>query len=98
MRAVRPGRPAQVDNPTAAPAQVDTATAAPVRHGRRWIGDLVTRNALIEDDSDVRVGASGNTVTLRGHVRSWAERDAVAGAASMAGGVIQVRDDLDITG
>jgi hypothetical protein len=43
MRAVRPGRSAQVDNPTAVPAQVDTATAAPIRHGRRWIGDLVTR-------------------------------------------------------
>src|SRR5208282_5587535 len=34
MTAVRPGRPAQVDNPTAAPAQVGTATAAPARHGR----------------------------------------------------------------
>jgi osmotically-inducible protein OsmY len=42
--------------------------------------------------------SSGNTVTLRGHVRTWAERDAVVGAAWMAGGVMQVRDDLDITG
>jgi osmotically-inducible protein OsmY len=56
------------------------------------------RNALIADDSDVHVDASGNTVTLRGHVRTWAERDAVVGATWMAPGVIQVRDDLDVTG
>ena len=37
-------------------------------------------------------------VTLRGHVRTWAERDAVVSAAWMAGGVVQVRDDLDIIG
>ncbi len=56
------------------------------------------RNALVDDDSDVSVDTSGNTVTLRGHVLTWAERDAVVRAAWMAGGVIQVRDDLDITG
>ncbi len=56
------------------------------------------RNALVTDDSDVSVDTSGNTVTLRGHVRTWAERDAVVSAAWMAGGVMQVRDDLDITG
>ena len=38
------------------------------------------RNALVEDDSDVHVDASGNTVTLGGHVRTWAEHDAVVGA------------------
>jgi osmotically-inducible protein OsmY len=37
-------------------------------------------------------------VTLGGRVRTWAEHDAVVGAAWMAGGVIQVRDDLDVTG
>jgi osmotically-inducible protein OsmY len=37
-------------------------------------------------------------VTLRGHVRTWAERDAVVGAAWMADGVMQVRDDLDVIG
>jgi osmotically-inducible protein OsmY len=31
---------------------------------------------LVDDDSDVSVDTSGNTVTLRGHVRTWAERDA----------------------
>jgi osmotically-inducible protein OsmY len=63
-----------------------------------FVQDALDRNALVDDDSDVSVDASGNTVTLRGHVRTWAERDAVVGAAWMAGGVMQVRDDLDITG
>ena len=51
---------------------------------------------LVDDADNVSVDTSGNTVTLRGHVRTWAERDAVVGAAWMAGGVMQVRDDLDI--
>jgi osmotically-inducible protein OsmY len=63
-----------------------------------YVRDALDRNALVDDDSDVSVDASGNTVTLRGHVRTWAERDAVVSAAWMAGGVMQVRDDLDITG
>jgi len=62
------------------------------------VQDALNRNALVDDDSDVSVDASGNTVTLRGHVRTWAERDAAVSAAWMAGGVMQVRDDLDITG
>jgi osmotically-inducible protein OsmY len=62
------------------------------------VQDALDRNALVDDGSDVSVDTSGNTVTLRGHVRTWAERDAVVGAAWMAGGVMQVRDDLDITG
>jgi osmotically-inducible protein OsmY len=62
------------------------------------VQDALNRNALVDDDSDVSVDASGNTVTLRGNVRTWAERDAVVGAAWMAGGVAQVRDDLDVTG
>ena len=41
---------------------------------------------------------SGNTVTLGGHVRTWAEHDAVVGATWMAPGVLQVRDYLDVTG
>ncbi len=62
------------------------------------VQDALDRSALVDDGSDVSVDTSGNTVTLRGHVRTWAERDAVVGAAWMAGGVMQVRDDLDITG
>ena len=62
------------------------------------VQNALDRNALVDDDSDVSVDTSGNTVTLRGHVRTWAERDAVVSAAWMAGGVTQVRDDLDIIG
>jgi osmotically-inducible protein OsmY len=63
-----------------------------------FVQHALDRNALVGDDSDVSADTSGNTVTLRGHVRTWAEHDAVVGAAWMAGGVMKVRDDLDITG
>ncbi len=62
------------------------------------VQDALDRNALIADDSDVSVDTSGNTVMLRGHVRTWAERDAVVGAAWMAGGVSEVDDELEVTG
>jgi osmotically-inducible protein OsmY len=62
------------------------------------VQDALDRNALVEDDSDIHVDTSGNTVTLGGHVRTWAEHDAAVGAAWMAGGVMQVRDYLDVTG
>jgi len=63
-----------------------------------FVQAALDRNALVDDDSDVSVDTSGNTVTLRGHVSTWAEHDTVVSAAWMAGGVMQVRDDLDITG
>jgi osmotically-inducible protein OsmY len=62
------------------------------------VQDALDRTAIVEDDSDVQVDTSGNTVTLGGHVRTWAEHDAVVGATWMAPGVVQVRDYLDVTG
>ncbi|MFD3457776.1 BON domain-containing protein [Streptomyces sp. NPDC058691] len=62
------------------------------------VSDALDRNALILDDSEVDVTTNGNTVVLTGHVRTWAEHDAVIGAAWMARGVYDVRDDLFITG
>jgi len=56
------------------------------------------RYAVIADDCDVTVDTRGNTVTLTGHVATWAERDAVVGAAWMANGVLEVDDELYITG
>jgi osmotically-inducible protein OsmY len=62
------------------------------------VADALDRNALILDDSDVLVDATGNTVTLTGHVRTWAEHDAVIGATWMASGVYDVVDNLVVTG
>ena len=62
------------------------------------VQDALDRSALIPDDSDVLVDASGNTVTLSGHVSTWAEHDAAVDAAWRAIGVYDVRDDLYITG
>jgi osmotically-inducible protein OsmY len=62
------------------------------------VADALDRNALILDDSDVLVDATGNTVTLTGHVRTWAEHDAVIGATWMASGVYDVVDNLIVTG
>lgn len=58
----------------------------------------LNRSALIADDSDVTVDASDGTVTLSGHVRTWAEHDAVVEAAWMGIGISNVRDQLYITG
>ena len=62
------------------------------------VQDALDRNALIPDDSDVLVDTSGSTVTLSGHVRTWAEHDAALDAAWMAPGVYDVLDELVITG
>jgi osmotically-inducible protein OsmY len=58
----------------------------------------IARYALIGDDSDVKVDASDGTITLTGHVHSWAEHDVVLDAAWMGIGVLNVRDNLVITG
>jgi len=46
----------------------------------------------------VEATALDGTITLTGRVRTWAEHDAVLDAAWMANGVIDVRDELQITG
>ena len=56
------------------------------------------RNALLLDDSDVLVDSAGNTVSLTGHVRTWAEHDAVVDATWMVSGVYDVIDNLFISG
>jgi osmotically-inducible protein OsmY len=62
------------------------------------VQDALDRNALIPDDSDVLVDTNGSTVTLSGHVRTWAEHDAAVDAAWMAPSVYDVLDELVITG
>ena len=61
------------------------------------VQDALDRNALIPDDSDVVVDTDGNSVTLTGHVRTWAEHDAVLDAAWMTPAVYHVYDELVIT-
>jgi osmotically-inducible protein OsmY len=62
------------------------------------VQDALDRNALIVDDSDVLVDTAGNTVTLTGHVRTWAEHDAAIDAAWRASGVSDVIDNIIVTG
>ena len=62
------------------------------------VHDALDRNALIPDDSDVKAATEGNSVTLTGHVRTWAEHDAVLDAAWMTPAVYNVDDRLVITG
>lgn len=62
------------------------------------VQDALDRNALIPGDSDVVVDTDGNAVTLTGHVRTWAEHDAVLDAAWMTPAVYDVYDKLVVTG
>jgi osmotically-inducible protein OsmY len=62
------------------------------------VQQALARSALVPDDSDVSAAAKDGIITLTGHVRTWAEHDAVLDAAWMARGVIDVSDELQITG
>jgi osmotically-inducible protein OsmY len=62
------------------------------------VQDALDRSGLIPDNSDVVVDTDGNTVTLTGHVRTWAEHDAVLDAAWMTPAVYDVYDKLVVTG
>ena len=62
------------------------------------VQEALDRSALVPDDSDVEVATKDGVITLTGHVRTWAEHDAVVGATWMARGVIDVDDELEVTG
>jgi len=62
------------------------------------VQEALRRSALVSDDSDVKAALDRGVITLTGHVHTWAEHDAVVGAAWMASGVIDVDDDLQVTG
>lgn len=53
------------------------------------------RSATV-DSSHIAIDVNGSIVTLRGPVRSWAEREDAENAAWAAPGVAQVRDELRI--
>ena len=62
------------------------------------VQQALERSALVPDGSDVTAQTKDGIITLTGHVRTWAEHDAVVSAAWMAQGVIEVRNELQIAG
>jgi osmotically-inducible protein OsmY len=62
------------------------------------VQEALGRSALVSGDSDVKAATDGSIITLTGHVRTWAEHDAVVGVAWMARGIIDVDDELQVTG
>jgi osmotically-inducible protein OsmY len=64
----------------------------------RLVGEALDRHAVPLDDSHVVARASGNTVTLIGHVRTSAQRDAAEAAAWRGHAVMAVINELEITG
>jgi len=62
------------------------------------VQEALDRLALVPDGSDVKAEIKDGVITLTGHVRTWAEDEAVVEAAWMASGVIDVQDDLKVTG
>jgi osmotically-inducible protein OsmY len=62
------------------------------------VQEALDRSALVPDGSDVTSETKDGVITLTGHVRTWAEHDAVVVAAQMAVGVIAVRDEIQVTG
>ena len=50
------------------------------------VREALDRSALVPDGSDVTAGTKDTVITLTGRVRTWAEHDAVLGAAWMAYG------------
>ena len=62
------------------------------------VQQALDRAALVPDYSDVTADTKDGIITLTGHVRTWAEHDAVFGAALMARGVININDELQVTG
>jgi osmotically-inducible protein OsmY len=77
---------------------IDIAYAADPVDVDLHVQEALDRSALVPDGSDVSADTKDGVITLTGHVRTWAEHDAVIVAAQMAIGVIDVRDNLQITG
>ena len=78
--------------------EIEVAFAVDPADVSQLVKQALDRSALVPDDSDVVVRTSESKVTLTGHVRTRAERNAVVGAAWMGYGVMDVVDELEVTG
>ena len=76
---------------------IDIAYAADPVDIDLHIREALDRSALVPDDSDVSADTKDGIITLNGHVRTWAEHDAVVDAAQMAIGAVDIRDNLQVT-
>ena len=76
---------------------IDIAYAADPVDIDLHIREALDRSALVPDDSDVSADTKDGIITLNGHVRTWAEHDAVVDAAQMAIGAVGIRDNLQVT-
>ncbi len=63
---------------------------------KRKIEDAFRRSAEV-DANHISIEARGSEVTLRGNVRSWAERDQAQRTAWSAPGVTQVKNDITVS-
>jgi osmotically-inducible protein OsmY len=63
---------------------------------KRLIGEAFHRNATV-DAARITVDADGSTVTLRGKVRSWIEREEAQRTAWSAPGVAAVKNEIAVS-
>ncbi len=75
--------------------QIQLAPRVSATDIKHKIEDAFRRSAVV-DAAGVMVEALGSEVTLRGKVRSWAERDAAQRTAWSAPGVMQVRNEIAV--
>lgn len=73
--------------------RVEVVPAAAARDVRRRIVQALHRSAQL-DASRIEVSVADGVVRLDGRVHSWAEREAAAGAAAAAPGIIMVDNQL----
>ncbi len=77
--------------------QIEVVSGDPLSDVTVLVQDALDRYAVPLDNSKVTVSPSGHTVTLTGHVRTWAEHDAVVAAAWRAHGISDVHDEVQVT-
>jgi osmotically-inducible protein OsmY len=78
--------------------QIEVVSGDPLSDVTVLVQDALNRSAVLLDNSKVTVSTTGQTVTLSGHVRTWAEHDAAVAAAWMAHGISDVRDQIQVSG